>query len=242
MNPGYIVKRAAPGANPENALQFTTRDGICCGDATSAVACKYSITFDITSLTAVDVIRIGGVSYTLDSNYPMGYADGRNGLLENIRELVESLGYSSKDAITGSLSGNNFTISIDYSMLDFNWLDVATREFTPTACKVIGKKDAACCDARAAFQISGTDVIVTPTGCQTITNLIVNDGGGNIYNGDLSNGTGTDYTVSNGVITFDGSSATGQNWSGETTFTLTFTLAGCASTVTQVIQLTLVAS
>ncbi len=241
MKSGYILKRTAPGANPENALQFKVIDGICCGDVTSTVACKYSIVFDITSLTLVDQIRIDGVTYTLDANYAMAYADGRNGLLENIRELVESLGYSSQDAISGTLSGNNFTISIDYSQLDFNWLDVATREFTPTACMVVGKRDADCCAARASFQISGTSVIVTPVACQTLTNVSINDGGGVIYTGNLANGTGTHYVVSNGVITFDGSSATGENWSGETTFTVTFTMANCP-TITQVIQLTLVAS
>jgi hypothetical protein len=228
---GYITKRKTPGANPNNALQFKSLDGICCGDVTQALACRYEITFDVTSLTTVDVVRIGGISYTLDANYAMGYESGREGLLQNLRDLVEELGYSSKDAISGTIDGNSFTIKIDYSQLDFNWLDASAREFIPTDCKTIGKADANCCDARASVEIDGTDVIVTPVACQPITLVTINDGGGNVYSGALVNGTFSDATVLNGVITLDGSSATGQNWNGEVTLTITIATEGCANVV-----------
>lgn len=239
---GYIVPRKASGANPDNALQFKTLDGICCGDNTQAVACRYTAVIDITSVTAVDQIRIGGTTHTLDNNYAMAYADGREGLLQNIRDLIESLGYSSKDAVSGSLSGNNFTISIDYSMLDFNWLEASANEFIPTACQTIGKADADCCDARASFEIDGTDLIITPIACQPITNVVVNDGGGDIYDGDLSDQEDTnDVAITGGVITIDGSLANGQNWNGEITFTVTISQDGCDD-VTQTIILGMVPS
>lgn len=238
---GYITRRKSTGANPDNALQFTNLDGICCGDVTQAVVCRYEVTIDITSVTLVDQIRIGGTTYTLDANYAMGYESGREGLLQNIRDLIEELGYTSKDAISGELSGNNFTITADFSQLDFNWLDAAANEFKPTECKLIGKRDANCCDARASVVVDGTDLIVTPIACQPITNVTVNDGGGNVYNGDLSDGTGTDYVVADGVITLDGSSATGQNWNGQITFTITITTTGC-SVVTQTLQIGMVPS
>lgn len=241
MNSSYITKRKASGANPNNALQFKSLDGICCGDTTQAVACRYTIEFDVTSLTLVDQIRIGGNTYTLDANYAMGYESGREGLLQNIRDLVEELGYSSRDAISGTIDGNTFTIEIDYSMLDFNWLDSSSHEFLPTSCKTIGKADANCCDARASVEIDGTDVIVTPVACQPITNVTINDGGGNVYNGDLSDGTSGDATVEDGVITLDGSLATGQNWNGEVTLTITITQTGCDA-VTQTIILGLLPS
>lgn len=236
----YILQRKAPGANPDNSLQFSKIDGLCCGDVTETVLCRYEVTIDVTSVTTVDDIRIGGTTYRLDANYAMGYKSGRDGLVQNIKDLVESLGYSSA-GITSSISGNNFTISIDYSQLDFNWLESSVREFRPTSCIVYGKNDAACCAARASVAISGTDVIVTPVACKPITNVTINDGGGNVYSGALVNGTFSDATVLNGVVTLDGSSATGQNWSGETTLTITISMAGCADVV-QVITLTLVAS
>lgn len=235
MNSSYIIPRSAPGANPDNALQFSTLHGICCGDATQAVACRYAITFDITSLTTVDQIRIGGTTYTLDDNYAMGYESGRDGLLQAIRDLVEELGYSSRDAIGGTLSGNSFTISIDYSMLDFNWLDASANEFIPTDCMTIGKRDSNCCDARASVEIDGTDVIITPVACQPITLVTINDGGGNVYSGDLTAGTFGDATVAAGVITLDGSLATGQNWNGEVTLTITIATTGCADVVQTII-------
>ena len=233
---GYVIPRKSTGSNPTNALQISTLAGICCGDTTQAVACRYEAIIDITSVTAVDQIRIGGTTYTLDANYAMAYESGRDGLLQNIRDLIEELGYSSNNAVSGSLSGNNFTINIDYSMLDFNWLDASANEFTPTACQTIGKADANCCDARASVEIDGTDVIVTPVACQAITLVTINDGGGNVYSGDLTAGTFGDAVVSAaGVITLDGSLATGQNWNGEITLTITIATTGCDDVVQTII-------
>lgn len=240
MENGYIVQRKSPGSNPDNALQIKSQDGICCGDVKQSVACRYSVTIDVTSVTAVDQIRIGGTTYTLDANHAVGYASGRENLLQNIRDLVEELGYSSNDAITGELDGNNFTISIDYSVLDFNWLEASAHEFLPTECKAIGKSDDACCAARTAIEIDGTDVIFTPASCQPITTYTINDGGGNVYSGNLADGSSGDAEVEDGVVTLDGSLASGQNWNGEVTFTITHVMA--CGTVTQTITLGLLPS
>lgn len=232
----YVIPRKATGANPTNALQISTLAGICCGDSTQAVVCRYQAVIDITSVTAVDQIRIGGTTYTLNANHSMTYESGRDGLIQNIRDLIEELGYSSMNAVTGTLSGNNFTIAIDYSALDFNWIEASANEFIPVECVTIGTSDVNCCDARASVEIDGTDVIVTPVACQAITNVAINDGGGNVYDGDLTAGTFGDAVVSAaGVITLDGSLASGQNWNGEITLTITISTDGCDDVVQTII-------
>lgn len=240
---GYVLQRKAPGANPANALQFKEIDQLCCGDSAPVVACKYVVTFDTDSVTAVDSIRIAGTTHTLSANHDPRYSSGRDALLQDIKDLVESLGYSTKDAfyLTWDDDTNVVTIEVHFSELVFNWLESSANEFLPTECQVVGNALATgCCDAKTAIEIDGTDVIFTPTACAAITSYTINDGGGNVYSGDLSDGSAGDATVADGVVTIDGAVGTGQNWNGEITFTITTVMA--CGTVVETITLGLVPS
>lgn len=240
---GYVLARKAPGANPDNALQFKEIDQLCCGDSAPVVACKYTVVIDSDSVTNVDSIRIAGTTHTLSANHDIRYSSGRDALLQDIKDLVEELGYSTKDAIllTWDDDENTITIDVHFSELEFNWLESSANEFLPTECKVVGNALATgCCAAKTAIEINGTDVIFTPTACQPITTYTINDGGGNVYSGDLSDGTPGDATVEDGVVTIDGAVGTGQNWNGEITFTITTVMA--CGTITETITLGLVPS
>ena len=237
---GFILKRNNPDANPNNALKFTNLSGLCCGDKAAAVICRYTATIgSITGTTAVDQVRIDGTTYTLDGAYLVNQERERDALVANLERLVDSLGYNGTGNITASFASSTLTVNVDYSDLEFEWLEADTSPFIPTACQMIGDVNTGQCDAGASIVVSGENLVVKPYSTGTITNVTINDGGGDVYNGDLTLGTTGNATVTQGtdskVITVNGASG-GENWTGTVTFTVTITQSGC-SAVTRVIKL-----
>jgi hypothetical protein len=217
-----ILRRINPKANPNNALQFTSPDAICCGDSSRIVVCKYGVTIDITSVTTVNTIRIAGKTYTLDGTYALAQKRERDALIENIKEVVRNLGFQAEE-IAYTLSGNNLTISTPLSNLHFEWLQTSANPFLATLCQVYGENDGKCNEARAEITKVVEALHVFPVSCGTITNVKVNDGSGNIYDGDLTNGAAGVYTVS--VVSGRKRIAFVKDWDGSTTFTVTITLS-----------------
>jgi len=230
-----ILQRKNPLASVDNALKFTNLDGICCGDKGAAVVCTYTATLgSINGTTAVSLVNLGGVDHTLDGAYLVNQERERDALVANIEQIIRNLGYDGKGNVTQSFASGTMTITVEYSDLEFGYLGTDATPFIPTACQVIGDVVSfpGVCDAGAAIYKSGTDLIVKPYAPGAITNVTINDGGGAVYNGDLTLGTTGDAEVTAGtdggkVITVDGG-AGGQNWSGSTTFTVTVTQSGCA--------------
>lgn len=231
-----ILKRLNPNASADNALKFTNLSGLCCGDKGAAVVCTYTATLaSIISTTAVSSVNINGTTYTLDGAYLVNQERERDALVDNIIRIINDLGYDGKGNVTQSFASGTMTITVEYADLEFGWLSTDATPFIPTACQVIGDPVSfpGTCDAGAAIYKSGTNLIVKPYAPGAITNVTINDGGGDVYNGDLTLGTTGDATVTAGtdggkVITVDGD-AGNQNWSGTITFTVSVTQSGCAA-------------
>jgi len=229
---GFILKRNNPDANPNNALKFTNLSGLCCGDKRAAVICRYTATItSVSGTTAVDQVNIDGTTYTLDGAYLVNQERERDALVANLERLVASLGYDGTGNIRATLTSTTLTVDVDYSDLEFGWLEADTNPFVPTACQTIGDVNTGQCDAGASIVKSGTDLVVKPYSTGAITNVTINDGGGAVYNGDLTDGTTGNATVTTAadgtkVITVEGDSG-GENWSGSITFTVTITQDGC---------------
>jgi len=238
-----ILKRLNPKASVDNALKFTNVDALCCGDKGAAVVCTYTATLgSVVSTTAVSQVNINGTTYTLDGAYLVNQERERDALVANIEQVIRVLGYDGKGNVTQAFSAGTLTLTIEYSDLEFGWLSADTSPFIPTACKIIGDTVSypGVCDQGAAIYKSGTNLIVKPLSTGTITNVTINDGGGAVYNGDLTVGTTGDATVTanadgSKTITVAGDSGH-QNWSGSTTFTVTITQSGC-SVWTRVLKL-----
>lgn len=227
-----ILKRLNPNASVDNALKFTNLSGLCCGDKGAAIVCTYTATLgSIISTTAVSQVNINGTTYTLDGAYLVNQERERDALVDNIVKIINELGYDGKGNVTQSFAAGTMTITVEYADLEFGWLSADTTPFVPTACQFIGDIGHDVCDAGAAIYKSGTNLIVKPYATGVITNVNINDGGGAVYNGDLTNGTTGNATVSgttgNKMVTVNGASG-GENWSGSTTFTVTITQSGCA--------------
>jgi len=231
---GFILKRNNPDANSNNALKFNNLSGLCCGDKAAAVICRYTATIaSVSGTTAVDQVRIAGTTYTLDGAYLVNQERERDALVANLERLVNSLGYDGTGNIRATLTSTTLTVDVDYSDLEFEWLEADTSPFIPTACQMIGDVNTGQCDAGAAIYKSSTNLIVKPYSTGAITNVTINDGGGAVYNGDLTDGTTGNATVTTDasgqkIITINGASG-GENWSGSITFTVTITQDGCTA-------------
>lgn len=230
---GFILKRNNPDANSNNALKFNNLSGLCCGDKAAAVICRYTATIaSVSGTTAVDQVRIAGTTYTLDGAYLVNQERERDALVTNLERLVNSLGYDGTGNIRATLTSTTLTVDVDYSDLEFEWLEADTSPFIPTACQMIGDVNTGTCDVGASIVVSGENVVVKPYSAGTITNVTVNDGGGDVYNGNLSLGTTGNATVTQGtdskVITLNGASG-GENWTGTVTFVVTITQSGCTA-------------
>lgn len=237
---GFILKRNNPDANPYNALKFNNLSGLCCGDKAAAVICRYTATItSVGASTAVDQVNIAGTTYTLDGAYLVAQERERDALVANLERLVATLGYDGTGNIRATLTSTTLTVDVDYSDLEFNWLEADTNPFIPTACQMIGDVNTGQCDAGASIVVSGENLVVKPYSTGTITNVTIDDGGGAVYNGDLTLGTTGNATVTQGtdskIITVNGASG-GENWTGSVTFTVTITQSGC-SAVVRVIKL-----
>jgi len=238
---GFILKRNNPNANPDNALKLTNLSGLCCGDKAAAVICRYTATLaSITGTTAVDQVNINGTTYDLDGAYLVNQERERDALVANLERIVNALGYDGTGNITQSFSSGTMTISVDYSDLEFGWLESTATPFVPTVCQMIGDINTDACDAGASIVVVGETLVVKPYSTGTITNVNINDGGGAVYNGDLTLGVTGNATVTQGtdskVITVNGASG-GENWTGSVTFVVTITTSGCTSTFTRTIIL-----
>ena len=240
---GFILKHNNPDANPLNALKFTNLSGLCCGDKAAAVVCRYTATLgSITGTTAVDQVRIAGTTYNLDGAYLVNQERERDALVANLERLVdETLGYTGKGNITQSFSSGTMTINVDYSDLEFEWLESSATPFVPTACQMIGDVNTGQCDAGASIVVSGENLVVKPYSTGSITNVTINDGGGDVYNGNLANGVSGDATVTTDatgqkVVTINGASD-GENWTGSVTFVVSITQSGCSTVWTRTIIL-----
>lgn len=240
---GFILKRNNPDANPNNALKFTNLSGLCCGDKAAAIICRYTATIaSVSGTTAVDQVNIGGTTYTLDGAYLVNQERERDALVANLERLVNSLGYDGTGNIRATLTSTTLTVDVDYSDLEFGWLEADTNPFIPTACQMIGDVNTGQCDAGATAAVVAETVVVKPYSTGTITNVTIDDGGGAVYNGDLTDGVTGNATVTTDatgqkVITLNGA-AGGENWTGTVTFTITITQSGC-SVWTRIIKLVL---
>lgn len=231
-----ILQRLNPNASVDNALKFTNLDGLCCGNKGAAVVCTYTATLgSITGTTAVSLVNLNGTSYTLDGAYLVNQERERDALVDNIIRVINDLGYDGKGNVTQTFAAGTMTLTVEYADLEFGYLGTDATPFIPTACRVIGDVVSfpGTCDAGAAIYKSGTNLIVKPYATGAITNVTINDGGGAVYNGDLTLGTTGDATVTAGtdggkIITVDGDAGS-QNWSGTITFTVTVTQSGCAA-------------
>lgn len=238
---GFILQRSN-SHDPNNALKFTSLSGLCCGDKAAATICRYSATVSgVTSTTAIDQVNINGTTYDLDGAYLVNQERERDALVANIERIVNGLGYDGSGNITHTFAGGVLTVKTDYSDLEFGWLESTANPFIPTACIMIGDVGTNACDAGASIAVVGETLVVKPISTGTITNVNINDGGGAVYNGDLSNGTTGNATVTTEasgqkVITVNGA-AGGENWTGSITFVVTITTAGCATTFSRTIIL-----
>lgn len=230
---GFILKRNNPNANPNNALKLLELSGLCCGDKKAAVVCRYTATLgSIVGATAVDQVRINGVTYDLDGAYLVNQERERDALVDNIVRIVNTLGYDGTGNITQTFAAGTMTISTDYSDLEFEWLESSATPFVPTVCQMIGDVNTGECEAGASIAVVAETLVVKPYAAGVITNVNINDGGGAVYNGDLTDGVTGNATVTTDatgqkVITVNGASG-GENWTGSVTFVVTITQSGCA--------------
>ena len=225
-----ILKRLNPKASVDNALKFTNLSGLCCGDKGAAIVCTYTATIaSITATTTVSTVNINGTTYTLDGAYLVNQEREREDLVADIQRVINDLGYDGNGNVIQAFSAGTMTLTVEYADLEFGWVTADTNPFIPTACKFIGDIGHDVCDQGAAIYKSGTNLIVKPYATGVITNVTINDGGGDVYNGNLALGVTGDATVTAGtdggkVITVNG---TAQSWSGSTTMTVTITQSGC---------------
>jgi hypothetical protein len=238
---GFILQRSNP-FDPNNALKFTNLSGLCCGDKAAATICRYTATISgIISTTVVNQVNIGGVTHDLDGDYLVNQERERDALIANIERVVNGLGYDGTGNITHTFAAGVLTVSTDYSDLEFGWLESTANPFIPTVCQVIGDIGTSACDAGASIVVVAETLVVKPYSTGTITNVNINDGGGAVYNGDLTNGVTGNATVTTDatgqkVITVNGA-AGGENWTGSVTFVVTITTSGCPTTFTRTIIL-----
>lgn len=231
-----ILKKLNAKASQDNALQLTEFSGLCCGNKVAGVVCQYVATIgSVGSTTAVSSVKIGGVVYTLDGAYLIAQERERNLLIANLEKIVADLGYTGKGNITQSYASTTLTVTVEFSDLEFDYLSADTSPFIPTVCKILGETRTPLCEAQASIVKSGTNLVVKIYNLAPVTNVNINDGGGAIYNGDLTDGTTGNATVTTvagvKIITVNGASG-GENWSGSTTFTTIITLSAACNSAT----------
>jgi hypothetical protein len=224
-----IQKRKSSLASRTNALQIVELDGLCCDDNVRAILCTYSATIDVTSVTSVDNISIGGTVVNFASAAATGTEAGRALLVEHIKTALHSLGYTT-DGIELSLDGDNLTITTAYSQVAFDFIQAGGNAFTKVDCKAVGPLNVSACITDVTYKESTAEAgyfEIKPVAANKITNVVVNDGSGDVFDGPL---VFTDEAVAGNAVSSDGIvylSISGLSLTGATTFTVTITAQGC---------------
>lgn len=150
-----ILLKKNPTASDNNALNLTEGMGLCCGDSQCFLARKYAVTIDVTSVTAVSSIRIGGQTVALSGSIATNTTAGRALLKAEILAAINSIGYQAKGGIELSLSGNNLTITTDFGTLVFAGLNSSGNAFEVVDAKPYNDVvNCVCCDAEVLQSLS----------------------------------------------------------------------------------------
>ena len=231
-----ILLRNNPEANPNNALQITRADGICCGDETPVIICDYAVTFATGTLTAITQIRIDGTTYVFSQSCATGTTAGRAALKVEIQAALKAAGYT-QDGVLITVSGSDCTITLAASAAVFEWVQSNTYPFIKSNCQAYGDFKGGNCEFTVFSNRATTgDFVITPIGTDTITNILVNDGTTDLYDGPLVYGAGTDAAnwSANGTILISITAAAYDNVT--ITFTVTATFATCDTLTATVVQ------
>lgn len=227
-----ILKRKNADANPNNTLQITELNGICCGDVEKAIVCKYTVTIATGSLAAASKISIDGTEYGFGTSIDLTTDVGRTALKAAIKTALASAGYTT-DGVDITASGSNVTITTNYSQATFNYLQSSTYAFSkvPFGCKVVGNFNAKVCTAEATISIASGYVVIVPTSSERMTNVLINDGSADRYDALPVAAAGS---ISGNVDSQNGAvylSISGLSYTGTKTFTITVSQEGCDDVV-----------
>lgn len=167
-----ILKLKNPKSNPNNMLQITEIDGLCCGDKNCALVKKYKATIDTSTVTSLSGISLGGIEYGFGTSIDTTSASGLAMLEEKINEQIAKAGYAA-DGVTYTLDGNTLVIQTYYSQISFDFVNsspTASTAFEVTDAMTIGDMmNCSCCDATAV------PALVPPT-CFAATTVYAGDG------------------------------------------------------------------
>lgn len=172
-----ILKNKNPKVRQNELLTISTADGICCGDHRCAVLRKYRVVFDRTSVTSISNVVLGGVTYNFSAAILTADETGLAAIVEAIEKAIHQAGYSS-GTLLYSVSGNNVTMTTDYSMLVFNSLQGVS--FEKYGAKIHGDSyNCDCCDADVNISVvlPTNYAIASPYGANTQTVQIRSDTG-----------------------------------------------------------------
>lgn len=221
-----ILRRKNADANPNNALQIRELDGICCGDVAKALVCKYTVTIPTGTQATASKISIDGTEYGFGSAIDLTTDAGRTQLKAAIKTALASAGYT-QDGVDITVSGANVTVTTNYSQAVFTFLHSGTYAFTKVlgqnGCKTVGDFNVSVCTSEATIGIDGLYIRITPFGSERITNVKVNDGAADRFNGALVTTTGT---ASGNSVSINGSVyllISAFSYSGAESFTITIT-------------------
>lgn len=134
-----IIKRQNPKANPNNALQLTEVDNLCCGDTTSVAVNDYTATLAVTAgTTKVTAIRLGGTTFTFDGSYDPTQKRERDAIVAEIKKAIVSKGYTANEGITVNMVSTNLVVVLKKSALVADWLNTSGTAFVASNAATIG--------------------------------------------------------------------------------------------------------
>lgn len=133
-----IIKRLNPKANPNNALQLTQIDNLCCDDTTSVSVSDYTATVAVTAgTTKISAVRLGGTTYTFGNDYDPTQLSGREGIKAGIKASLISAGYTT-EGISVEMVSTNLVVILPASSIVANGLNSSGNAFTASNTRTLG--------------------------------------------------------------------------------------------------------
>lgn len=127
-----ITKKVNPNARRNNSFVAKKHYGLEEGvEPYSPTLEDYSVTVDITSLTAAQIVSIDGVEYDYGEPISLGTVNGRKRFKEFIEDSIQKAGYDIKGGIDDpTLATNDLTFTVRQCEAVMNYIEAAGNAFT----------------------------------------------------------------------------------------------------------------
>lgn len=209
-----------PAQYEGNTLMLPVPEAGQVGTNTKKVVQKFRAAWDISTMTAIDRIVIGGVTYNFTASRATTTEAGKAGILSEIDTIITGLIGVNNGKSVISVSGNQAYINTDYCELKLQQIGVSgdLKAFVPVKAKLLGIEDStdAGFECHVKLNTAGThyEVRLKPVAGKSISDFTVDyNGGTDEYTAAWPKPTAYSLpagsTIENGYLKFDVLKATG---------------------------------